>query len=379
MELIITDEPALLKRLSNDEVDGYQRALADYLTALAEAGISARVYSLHKLGVSEKLKPAERARAIKVLLRELALIEEPRYLLFLGGDEVIPFCRLNDPTADAAGDGPLLSDSYYSDFVEDPDAHWPSFAIGRMPDCARSTGRLLQQQLERAAVWHRGTSGIDRLSKLGYSTDTWHELSRLVLNQSATAGYNLVLSPPVGDVEDPVTGVDRLMDFTALGPNQLLYFNLHGRRNDGRWWGERIVPNSERVQRPMVMSCQQLEAAAVALHGSIVLTQACHGAAIAGRTVSNSLALQVLSRGALAYIGFTSSSYSIGSPQRLAMRGGCDALFMNLLSALFREPMRLGDALVRTKRRNPPDDVYAEKNGLGMTLFGDPMLRMGRV
>lgn len=382
MELVLTDKPKLLAKFPASAQADFLESVDEYLAALAEAGISARLYCIRELGVEDGMNPTEQARAIKAVLRDLVQQEEPRYLLLLGGDDVIPSCRLSDQTADAQSDGPLLSDSYYADFVEDPDTHWPSFAVGRIPDGGPQGGALVQKQLMQASSWHRGTAGKGAFAKRGFSAYDWSALSQLVLSQISFQGSDLVLSPPVGDIEDPITGVEKEIDLKNLSSDHVLYFNLHGRRADGRWWGERVNSQAQQrqqqLQRPLLFSCEQMQRADISLQRSLLLAQSCHGASILGRTTNNSIALQALERGALAFVGFTSSSYSISTPQRHPMRGGGDKLFMKMASVLFFEQGRLGDAVMQTKRRNLADDAYAEKNVLGLALLGDPMLRLGR-
>jgi len=361
VELIITHQRRLTVKHGLATWEQIKDALDSYLDVIASTGNNAELLFLDDLGDENSTLP----RAIKTKLQELIIKNEAASVLFLGGDDVIPFYRLPDQTPDEDLDKYILSDSYYVDFNESEHDHWPEIATGRMPD--GSDGQLLIKMLYNAADAHR--NGGIKLSNqhLGFSTDTWLSASQIIYRRVDLTGKTLHASPPTG-----LADFDGLIGNGTRSAGSLLFFNVHGHRSQPVWWGEQkflsVVPLKTELVNYDSMKKSDLS-------NSVILCEACHGAAIAGRKPENSLALCALQQGALGFFGCTAKSYAVTLPSgKPSGVSGVDAVFAALIFNLLKDKRCFGEALCDAKQRHTFHNAFDEKNLLGIVLLGDPLL-----
>ncbi len=369
-------------------------ALQELLRAAEQGGVASRLVYLDRPPYPELARPDPRdPQQIKVFLDELdrRLAEEGldfRYLSLIGGDDLLPFARLENPSQDV--DEVVLSDNLYAS--RDPTYLIPERATGRFPDGGGSSEGFLVALLERAAAWRRGErpsaapsgclgmffswlpflgpfpgvgAGLKPAPphrRFGLSAQVWARASQEVFNL-LPGNEPLYLSPP-----------DRVLPpFLAGIP--LAYFNLHGSAESPNWYGQRDLSiSTEGPLMPVAFTPEQVPAGQV--EGMVVFTEACYGAYIQGKNPSSSLALRFLTEGVLGFVGSTVISYGVSAPPL------ADA---DLLGHFFWQHVlagkRLGEALLQAKV-DLTREMYARqgyldgddmKTLLEFVLYGDPL------
>ncbi|OKH55778.1 hypothetical protein NIES2101_02980 [Calothrix sp. HK-06] len=358
MELIVTNRSKLKNKYGADGWEKIHKSLESYLDALDQAGIDANLFLV------ETSDPKE----IKYNIRTLHDKHSAKYLLFLGGDDIIPFYCCPDKTTDKALDKHVFSDSYYVDFNEDGYEHCPEIAVGRLPD-AGNTEELLLEQIQRAVSIHR-SGGIPLVEQhAGFSAQSWENTSSNMYSRIDNTCKNFYLSPPLSLETSDIINADYFPS-----PGGILFFNLHGDRSQAIWRGERRLLDFP-IQHPKLVDYKLLSQ--ISLTNSVIFCEACHASAIHNnRTPTNSLALCALKQGAAAFFGSTVKSYAVTlKNSEPSGASGIDMLFFELIYQLCRIPgTRFGDALQNAKKRYIINNAYDEKNVLGLVLLGDPML-----
>jgi len=296
-----------------------------------------------------------------VAARMAWLEEDARYVLLLGDDRIVPFHRVDNPSPD--GEAHLLSDHEYGTEPE-----WglrPARSVGRIPDAG--LGRLLEAIRAAAAAHERladGHAPPTEAGAFGYSASVWKRAARSVF-RAVGDPRTVRLCPPLAEHELPLPGMD--------GP-RFRYFNLHGLPDSPNWFGQRdpALP-ADYPFFPVALRPQDVGP----MPGSVVFTEACHGARIVERSLAASLAHTSLARGALAFVGATGVAY-----------GGLDEPLVAadvLARAFWEETLNgaaAGDALARAKWRLVGDalarhgylDAEDEKTVRNFVLYGDPSL-----
>ena len=305
--------------------------------------------------------------------RELAV------LLLIGGDECIPFHRLPNPAHD--DDGVVLSDSPYAS--DDAGYLAPQRIVARLPDGAGPSPALLLATLDQMIDYHhgrmprpvaqipagRGLLGVrwpphaQAALSGGYTARVWQESSRAVLD-AIERDAALHASPPLdADALDP----------GALAARRLLYVNLHGGAGLPNWYGQGEGIGSGAASRLPVALRPDRIGGVVA--GGILVSEACYGMELPGRTTATSIPLRALAEGALACVGATASAYgSYAAPLVCA-----DLLCQRLLAHLARG-LPVGHALQQARlefaqtiyhRQGFLDDVDVKTLG-EFVLLGDP-------
>ncbi len=367
-------------------------ALQELARAAEQRGVVGRLVYLDRPPYPELVRPDPRdPQQIKSFLDELdrRLGEEGldfRYLSLIGGDDLLPFARLENPSQDI--DEVVLSDNPYAS--RDPTYLIPERATGRFPDGGGSSEGLLVALLERAAAWRRGErpsaapagclgmffSWLPFLVPLpknssphrrfGLSAQVWARASQEVFHL-LPGNEPLYLCPP-----------DRVQpSFLAGVP--LAYFNLHGSAESPNWYGQRDLSiSTEGPLMPVALTPEQVPTGQV--EGMVVFTEACYGAYIPGKTPSSSLSLRFLAEGAIGFVGSTVISYGVSAPPL------ADA---DLLGYFFWQHVLAGENLGKALLQAKVDltrEMYARqgyldgddmKTLLEFVLYGDPLAALG--
>jgi tetratricopeptide (TPR) repeat protein len=389
-QVLLGCKGTLLQRYGEAGFGAIDRRLRRLATALGRRGIATDCCYFDdaaslQLDDQLALAPASHeAGAIRDLVRTLAGAFEQRRqqldtALLIGGDDSVPFHRLENPLHD--DDALICSDAPYGS--DDAGYLLPHRVVARLPDGAGADPGLLLAQLDQMIDYHSGAGIYQKRSGLrlallggrrspapggrltaGYSAEIWQAAARNVLDALDPAAP-LTTSPP--------------LDADALAANawidqRVLYVNLHGAAGLPNWYGqpEAIWPGAA-TRLPVAVRPDQLGARLTA--GGLLISEACYGAEIIDRGPDNSIPLRALAEGMLACIGATASSYaSLAAPL-----GGADLLCQRLLARLAAgatigqalHQARLEFAQSMYRRQGYLDDVDV-KTLMEFTLLGDP-------
>jgi hypothetical protein len=302
-------------------------------------------------------------------------------VLIVGGDEVVPFHRLPNPTDDA--DSEVPSDTPYG--ALDTNYFIPDWPVGRLPGEAGSDAGLLLEQIRNAAQYHaeepNSSSILDSLfrilffwnqpwmqnfSNIGYSASVWKR-SSLATFRPVGEGRNLFLSP---------NGKSAPFDVRKLSSAQIGYFNVHGVEDGNEWYGQKdAVEGDIGPDFPVALTPSDLQA--VNSLPRIVFSEACYGGHLFEKTEDESIALTMLGKGVMAMIGSTTIAYgSVTTPLI-----GSDLLGYLVLKNL-RDGLSVGSSMVNAKvefvremnRRQGYLDGEDQKTLISFILYGDPLV-----
>jgi hypothetical protein len=307
-------------------------------------------------------------------------------LLLVGGQEVVPFHRLPNPTDDL--DTEVLSDSPYS--TRDSNYFVPEWPVSRLPGGKGPDSGLLLEQIRRLAQsvqnrkrkftfpWRIPTIPLfGNLSRLfnqysiignsqmfGYTAEIWKRSSEevfLQINKSKT----ILSSPPLN--ADTVPAVN-----AVVAP--VSYFNLHGLADSGEWYGQRdMAVTPEGPDYPVALKPEDLFRSTQ--ENGIVYSEACYGGFISGKGEEDSIALKFLATGTACVVASTCTSYGSVSAPLI----GADLLgyhFMIHLDA----GMATGEALYQARldfikemqKRQGYLDGEDQKTLISFVMYGNP-------
>lgn len=337
------------------------------------------------------LKPVDPTKAwdVKMLLRDLdgrlatkghALTS----LLIIGGDDLLPFHRLPNPTDDADEDVP--SDNPYGTL--DENYFIPEWPVGRLPSPCGRDPEPLCKMIRATITAHQSRSNsvgwlppflfnffqrwikTAPIKSLGYAASIWKDASLEVFAPIGSAA-NLQTCPPVDSESAP-----------ALAKTQFSYFNLHGVEDGPNWYGQRTEADGYGPLYPVAFAPKDTTGDSLP---NVIFTEACYGANILNKVEPDAaLCLRFLTDGVSTFIGSTRIAYgSVAAPLI-----GADMLgrlfWENLLGGL-----SVGDALSRAKlnlaqamhKRQNFLDGEDQKTLISFLLYGDPLLtvNLGRL
>ncbi|HEU5098746.1 MAG TPA: C25 family cysteine peptidase [Roseiflexaceae bacterium] len=365
MNLIVTSAARLRESYGQAAARRVLAAVDRLIAARAARGVVSRLILIEEgiaeLGVSGAAVAAagiaaQIAQAAQALERAGDLLES---LLIVGGPEIVPFHLAANPTA-YDGDDVVPSDCIYG--ACNPFAQLSDWPVGRLPGAAGDDPDLLLRLLEVAATAHPA----DRLRKtFGYCTAAWRRSAAQVY-ATVDAPERLLVSPPI----EAAT-----LDRARLDGARLIYCNLHGVMDGPPWYGQL------EEQSAWLVALRPSDIAGLDLRGAVVITEACYGAALHGRNEDTSLALAMLARGAIGFVGPTAISYGPPTPPL----GEADLIALHFLRALRRPGVTLGAAFVAARMGMLRDtlaqqstlDEDDQKTLLEFVLYGDPTLVLG--
>ena len=390
--ILLSAETRLLQQFGPDGFKKIDRAVRD----LHDAVRRRKGWSAHCLYVDDPsslqpfgLSPADPGNAWQIKLRladlDTALRRKGEMIgavLIVGGDEVIPFHRLPNPTDD--DDETVPSDNPYS--TTDDNYFAPEWPVGRIPvdnDAELLTRQLMfAAQAHRAAIAPRGLLArlrawiALRLGRLGgdgrafgYSASIWRR-SSLAVYRSIGEPRSLVTSPPAEAGALPAQAQRAVRNS---------YFNLHGLEDAPEWFGQRDpVRDPEAVEFPVALSPSDVVNGGRA--PKAVFTEACYGANTLGKSSESALCLKFLASGSEVVVGSTKVSYGSVTPPLIA----ADFLgrtFWDLLTqgvpageALRRAKMLLASEMVGRQGYLDGED---QKTLISFVLYGDPLYMSG--
>jgi hypothetical protein len=340
--LILSGKEALHERIR--DVRPFEKALNEYIESRK---VYEPVFCYYDVPNKHGVEPAARdAEAI----REYVLHFEKKtgdfdFLLLLGGDDVIPFFRLDNPCDDA--DENVLSDNPYAS--RDDNYAVPERACSRIPD--NGSIDFMIQQLNKVVLM-RGRS-------FGLTTRAWHKASENVYRSTGEPG-DLECTPPV--TKDN-------FDEKWLQKKDYLYFNVHGSKLSANWYGQ------EGANYPVAMGPENVVDAA-----GVVASESCYGAYTIEKTQDRSICLTFLAESeVVGFFGSTTIAYGPAEPPSSEA---------DLLTKYFFEYLRQGhtqgesvrnakiDFARKSLRKHGFLDDDDTKTLLQFVLYGDPTLRV---
>ena len=302
-------------------------------------------------------------------------------LFIIGGDDIVPFHRLPNPTDDIDDDVP--SDNPYG--ALDENYFVPDWPVGRLATPCSPESALLETVLRNAINAHRRPPkrlrfpfnlirlifpdwqpGANPRNSFGYSADVWEKASRLVYD-------------PIGFKDDLATSppsISKELPQRAFAPLDLSYFNLHGLEDTPEWYGQRVGFEGNETLYPMA-----LRPADIPTNGrapQVVLSEACYGANILNKQSSaEAICLRFLEAGSLAVVGSTRLSYgSVARPLIAADLLGhyfWEALLTGLPTGEALRIAKLEFAQEMHERQGFLDGED-QKTLISFMLYGDPLI-----
>lgn len=308
-------------------------------------------------------------------------------LLIVGGDDVVPFHRLPNPTEDS--DAEVLSDNPYTTL--DSNYFIPEWQTGRLPGEPGPDAGLLLKQLRQSIRYHSFqakkhhwwplfmnwinsitlgeeplTLGQRKARNFGYTAAVWRR-SSLAAFRPIGEGRDLFISPSANSNE-----VDKKKLVTA----PMAYYNLHGLIDSAEWYGQRDPADKKQAPDfPIAVSPEDIKK--INTSPKLIFTEACFGGHTINKTEKESLTLTFLSQGTMGIVSSTCISYgSLTTPLI-----GAD-LLGNLFWRYVKEGLTTGEALMKAKvdlvhemnRRQGFLDGEDQKTLISFVLYGDPLV-----
>jgi hypothetical protein len=301
-------------------------------------------------------------------------------LLIVGGDEVIPFHLLPNPTDDDDPDVP--SDNPYA--TRDENYFVPEWAVGRIPTPSDPQAAFLLGVLRQAAEGTAATQPSLAQNFISLLRSLLHPASALF--QTGSACSAAVWKKASAEVFRPVASAQSLLaappvDSTTF-PKEFLtrprysYFNLHGMENGPQWLGQRDAKSKSaaEIEFPIVLVPAQIAGAGKV--PPVVFTEACYGANIRHKGIGDALSLEFLASGTRALAGSTKICYGAAASPLIAADLLARLFLQNCLSGIAAgESLRLAKLAFTEEmnRRQGFLDPEDQKTLASFILLGDPL------
>ncbi len=354
----------------------------------------------HKIDPVKESNPEKIQKAIETLCKQY----DTEYLLLVGGNRIIPFHQLKDPTNP---NEIVYSDAPYADIYFD-DLRSPDISMGRMPDGGVKDPTLLLNQLQTAINYFKGVVK-ETVDTTGVSAKSWEKVSmrlydklkgetELILTPEYGLGTNVpehinlaILRPEKWQYERPDSVTKAVIEHVSslikhkidpqlLTGRKLLYFNIHGDDRVDPWMGDMMTSKKIEGEEcimivyPDIVKPWVIKEAKVT--NAIVFTEACYGAYTIDKTPETSNALCFLNQGVLCLVGSTAVAY--GEPRKQYPRWA-DVLAKYFFDFIKRK-YEVGTAFQMAKQRyvgtERPFNREDLKTMFEFLLLGDPSVAM---
>lgn len=302
-------------------------------------------------------------------------------VLIVGGESIVPFHKLPNPTDDS--DIEVKSDNPYGSldtnyFVSD----WP---VGRFPGEAGSEVGLLLTQIRNTLQYHQDEAQMQtwvnrimnmirlwnqpwmkHFGNIGYTASVWKR-SSLAAFRPVGQGKSLFLSP---------NGKTTAFSPSKLTTAPIGFFNLHGVEDGSDWYGQKD-PADKLTGPDYPVALKPTDLVKNSNSPRIVYSEACYGGHIFGKKEEESIALTMTGIGVLAMIGSSTIAYgSINTPLI-----GADLIGYLIMKNL-SEGLAIGNAFIQAKvdfvremnRRQGYLDGEDQKTLISFILYGDPLV-----
>jgi len=307
-------------------------------------------------------------------------------VVIIGGDTVVPFHRLPNPTDDS--DRVVLSDNPYA--TTSGNFLLPEWSVGRIPGEQGPDAGLLLEQIRQMIAYHKNMdqqknqwrSIVNKISQrfdisvllneifkkprnFGYSTSVWRR-SSLAAFRLVGKGSDLRITPPYDS---------NTVDIENLLRAKCAFFNLHGLADTAEWYGQRDFNEpSDGPDFPVAINASQI----INTHNNIdmVFSEACYGANIINKTIDSSIVMKLISIACQGFVGSTCIAYgSVFTPLI-----GADLLAFIFWKYL-KDGYSFGESLLQAKnglinimsQRQGYLDGEDQKTIMSFVLYGDPL------
>ncbi len=299
-------------------------------------------------------------------------------LLIVGGDDVVPFFSLKNPTGDS--DTEVASDAPYGAIDSDRcyEMQWP---VGRVPGDGSKDPGLLLEQLRNIQDYHilqysnqKTTEKQKKNSKketkktgkcFGYTCAAWITPSTIVYKTIADSS-TLSVSPATTSSNFPLSSFDSC-DYA--------YFNLHGIKGQPNWYGQKKnddVSNGPRI--PVALEISNVTN--IQNTPKVVFAECCYGAETPKRLENNCMSLHFLGKATRVFVGSTTIAYGALNAELTAADLLGYLFWKHLLSGV-----TCGEAFRRAKKnlatemeqKNGGLDAEIQKTLLSFVFYGDPL------
>lgn len=340
--LILSGKKALHKQIRDirpleKQIDEYIESRKGYKT----------VFCYYDMPNRLRMKPVKKkAKSIRSYVmkieKKMGTID---FLLLLGGDDVIPFFRLDNPCDD--GDEAVLSDNPYAS--RDDNFIIPERVCARIPD--NQSVEFMKKQLTKA--------NPSKKKAFGLTAKIWKRASENV--------YRPIGDPKKLKTSPPITSGK--FKKAWLQKKDFLYFNVHGSKISANWYGQ------QGAEYPVAMQPANIKDAS-----GIVASEACYGAYIIGKSQDDAMSLRFLDQDrVLGFCGSTTIAYGPSAPPS----SEADLLVKYFFEYL-QQGMTSGESLKNAKldfarkalRRHGFLDDDDQKTLLQFVLYGDPTIRV---
>ena len=299
-------------------------------------------------------------------------------LLIVGGDDVVPFFSMRNPTGDSDTDVP--SDAPYGslDSSKCYEMQWP---VGRVPGDGSKDPGLLMEQLRNIQDYHilryssqktveKQKNSSKKSAKktgkcFGYTCAAWLTPSTVVYKVIADTN-SLSVCPATTSSNFPLSAFDSC-DFG--------YFNLHGIKGQPNWYGQKR--NDDRSAGPRIPTALEISNVKnINNTPKVVFAECCYGAETPKRYESDCMSLHFLGKATRVFIGSTTIAYGALNATLVAA---------DLLGYLFWKHLSsgitCGEAFRRAKKnlatemeqKNGGLDSEIQKTLLSFVFYGDPL------
>jgi len=312
-------------------------------------------------------------------------------LLIIGGDDIIPFHQLPNPTDDT--DTNVFSDNPYATL--DENYFVPQWPVGRIPDEKGSDAGFLIEQIRFlnneygfklksksnltksllsslilfvSNIFRNLTSSISVNSNFGYSAEVWAQTSGLVF-ETLGKSKKLVTCPPT---------TSQNLNGNHQNGKKCGYFNLHGLQDGMDWYGQKD-PTKQSSEEDYPIALSPLQFNKDILSPEIIFSEACYGAWIKDKKASECIALKFLETGSRCVIGSTCIAYGSVMKPLIAADLLANEFWHQLLLGI-----PVGYALMRAKinlawemtNKQGYLDGEDQKTLLSFVLYGDPLANL---
>ncbi len=299
-------------------------------------------------------------------------------LLIVGGDDVVPFFGLKNPTGDT--DTEVPSDAPYGalDSSRCYEMQWP---VGRIPGDGSKDPGLLMQQLRNIQDYHilqySSQKVVDSQKKnvkkaprktgkcFGYTCAAWITPSTIVYKTISDTA-SLSVSPATTSSNFPLSAFDSC-DYA--------YFNLHGMKGKPNWYGQKRSDDTSSGPRiPTALEISNVSN--IKNTPKVVFAECCYGAETPKRYEKDCMSLHFLGKTTRVFVGSTTIAYGALNATLVAA---------DLLGYLFWKHLltgiTCGEAFRRAKKnlatemeqKNGGLDSEIQKTLLSFVFYGDPL------
>ena len=299
-------------------------------------------------------------------------------LLIVGGDDVVPFFSMKNPTGDSDTDVP--SDAPYAvlDSSNCYEMQWP---VGRVPGDGTKDPGLLLQQLRNIQNFHiykyNSQKTVEKQKKgskkasgrngkcFGYTCAAWITPSTMVYKTIADSS-SLSVCPATTSANFPLSAFDSC-DFG--------YFNLHGIKGQPNWYGQK--KNDDTSSGPRIPTALEIQNVTnIKNTPKVVFAECCYGAETQKRAEKNCMSLHFLGKATRVFVGSTTIAYGALNAKLVAADLLGYLFWKHLLTGItcgeaFRRAKK--NLATETEKQNGGLDSEVQKTLLSFVFYGDPL------